>query len=152
MPRTKGALNKKVGKAPEQLDADVVAWAKAEVIRLFDAGEIEDLSSASEKVGVSKLKLYSWRKADKAWRLLLDQAREPTADRLLKEIMVDTMPNGKPVSMPYITARLFVIKQIRPSYREAWKFVVEDSSVMQHLAELKRLATKEKPTEEKKTE
>jgi len=148
--RPLGSKNKPKAKPKELYDDDVVKWAKAETLRLFDAGEIDDLSEASEKVGVSKLTLYSWRKGDKTWRNSLDQAMQPMVDRLLREIMVDTMPDGKTVNMPYITARLFVIKRYRPEFREAYRFVMEDSRVMEHLEALKKLATqskKEKPAE-----
>lgn len=144
MGRTPGALNKPKADDKEQFSSEVVAWAKAEVIRLFDAGEIDDLSSASEHVSVSKLKLYAWRKADKAWREALNQAEEPIADRMLEEILADTMPNGKPISMPYVTARLFRIKKIRPQFRDAYRFVVEDSRVLEHLEALKKLAAQGK--------
>lgn len=144
MARTKGAKNKKVGKAPEQLDSEVVVWAKAEILRLFDTGTIEDLSSASEHVGVSKLTLFAWRKADKKWRDSLTQAKQPIVDRMLREILADTMPNGKTVNMPYITARLFFIKRYRPEFREAYRFVMEDSRVLEHLEALKKLAAENK--------
>jgi len=146
--RPKGSPNKPKAKPKEQYSPEVVVWAKAEVLRLFDAEQIDSLSEASEKVGVSKLTLFAWRKADKAWRNSLNQAEQPIADRLLREILVDTMPNGKTVNMPYVTARLFRIKKIRPEYRDAYKFVVEDSRVLEHLEALKRLATQNKDTKE----
>jgi len=104
--RPKGSPNKPKAKPKEQYDAETIAWAKAETLRFFDKGEIDDLSEAAEKVGVSKLTLYAWRKADKKWREALNQAEQPIADKLLKEILADTMPNGKPISMPYVTARI----------------------------------------------
>lgn len=149
MGRKPGSKNKPKPDDLEQFDDETVAWAKAEVIRLFDAGAIDDLSSASEHVGVSKLKLYAWRKSDKAWREQLNQAEQPIADRMLDEILQETV-NGKPISMPYVTARLFRIKKIRPEYRDAYRFVVEDSRVLEHLEALKKLATQTKPIEEKK--
>ena len=144
MGRTQGAKNKAKKGLDSGYATDTIAWAKSEVLRLFDAGEIDDLSEASEKVGVSKLTLYAWRKADKTWRNALDQAMQPMVDRLLQEIMVDTMPDGKTVNMPYITARLFVIKRYRPEFREAYRFVMEDSRVLEHLEALKKLATQNK--------
>ncbi len=141
MGRTPGAKNKPNIKKTEQFDPEVKAWAKAEIIRLFDADKIDDLSQASELVGVTKLALYSWRKADKTWRDLLNQAEQPIADRLLKEILVDTMPNGKTINMPYVTARLFRIKKIRPEFRDSYKFIVEDSKVIEHLEALRKLAS-----------
>jgi len=145
--RPKGSPNKPKAKPKEQYDAETIAWAKAETLRFFDKGEIDDLSEAAEKVGVSKLTLYAWRKADKKWREALNQAEQPIADKLLKEILADTMPNGKPISMPYVTARLFRIKKIRPEFRDSYKFVVEDSKVLEHLQALKDLATQSKQEE-----
>lgn len=145
--RPPGAKNKPKPKSKEQYSPEVVLWAKTETLRLFDAGEIDSLSEASEKVGVSKLTLYAWRKSDKKWRESLNQAEQPIADRMLKEILVDTMPNGKAISMPYVTARLFRIKKIRPEYRDAYKFVVEDSRVLEHLEALKKLAIQTKQEE-----
>ncbi len=149
MARTPGAKNKPNIKKTEQFDPEVKVWAKAEIIRLFDMGKIDDLSQASELVGVTKLALYSWRKSDKTWRDLLNQAEQPIADRLLKEILVDTMPNGKTINMPYVTARLFRVKKIRPEFRDSYHFVVEDSKIIEHLEALKALAKQEKPKEEK---
>lgn len=143
MPRTPGAKNKPKKLPDSSYDSGTIAWAKAEVLRLFDAGTIDDLSAASEHVGVSKLTLYAWRKSDKAWRQALNQAEQPIADRMLKEILQETV-NGKNISMPYVTARLFRIKKIRPEYRDAYKFVVEDSRVLEHLEALKKLATQNK--------
>lgn len=141
--RPKGSLNKPKPKKKELYDPEVVLWAKAETLRLFDASEIDDLSEAAEKVGVSKLTLYAWKKADKKWRDSLNQAEQPIADRLLREILQETV-NGKAISMPYVTARLFRIKKIRPEYRDAYKFVIEDSRVLEHLEALKKLATENK--------
>lgn len=121
---------------------EVVKNIKLDILKLFDNGTIENLSDASEHTGVSKLMLYSWRKSDKAWRDALNQAEEPIADRLLQEILADTMPNGKTISMPYVTARLFRVKKIRPEYRDAYHFVVDDSKALEHLEALRALAGK----------
>lgn len=144
--RPPGSKNLPKPKEKELYDSEVVLWAKAETLRLFDAGEIDSLSEASEKVSVSKLTLYAWRKADKKWRDSLNQAEQPIADRLLREILQETV-NGKAISMPYVTARLFRIKKIRPEYRDAYKFVVEDSDVLKHLEALRKLATETKQEE-----
>jgi len=146
MPRPKGAKNKP--KRPEMLDEhfkpDDIVWLKQEAIRLFDEGEVENLSQAAVKLGVSKLKLYAWRRKDSTWKEQIDEARQLVADKLIEEIQQPTV-NGKGITMPYVTARLFLIKEIRPEYRDSYKFIVEDSKVKEHLAAIRKLGENKQP-------
>lgn len=147
--RPKGSKNKEkiIRTKPEMLDEhfkpDDIIWLKQEVIRLFDEGEVETLSQAGEILGVSKLKLYSWRRKDESWREQIAEARQLIADKLIEEIQQPVV-NGKNISMPYVTARLFLIKEIRPEYRDSYKFVVEDSKTKEHLDAIRKMAEKNK--------
>jgi len=124
------------------LDAEIVA-IKTNVIELMDSGQVSNLSQAAEKLSMSKMKLYWWKYVDPEWTKRLDQVNQLIADRLEKEIE-EALIEGKPITMPYVTARIFRLKALRPDkYRDNFRFEVVDGKMMQLLMELKKAGQEE---------
>ena len=88
--------------------------------------------------------MYAWRKRDEEWAKLLTNADQIIVDKLEEELS-QMIVNGKMITMPYIVARMFRLKALRPEkYRDKFKLDVVDSNLLDILKEL-RSRGKEKP-------
>jgi hypothetical protein len=140
--RPKGVKNKKSQILVDETPLDIILRSKRETLNLFDRREVDNISQAAEKLGVSKLRMHAWRRADPEWAKQLEVAEELIADELEVELRACKNP-------AQVTALIFRLKGIRPQkYRDNFKFEVENPRVQEILAEIKRLgaATASLPT------
>ncbi len=129
-----------------------VLLAKSAIIQLLETRQVETLSDAADRSNIPKLLAYKWRRNDLEWASLLKEAGEITADRIENEIL-STEVNGKPISMPYVLARMFRLKALRPQlYKERYPINVEDSKMVDLLTEIKKIGQKQLPAATKETE
>jgi len=144
---------KKTGRKPNSTkiqehlrDAEIIA-VKNQIIELMDSEQVSNLSQAAKILGISKLKLYGWRQKDSEWSRLLEQANQIRADRLEQEIeQAIVEETGKPITMPYVMARFFRLKSIRPEkYRDNFKFELVDGRMKQLLEDLKTVGQEPPP-------
>jgi hypothetical protein len=126
----------KPGRAKYQEDKtpdDEKLRIKYQIVEMLDSRVVDNLSQAADMLGISRLRLYQWKRRDSEWADLLNLADELIADDLEQRIA-----NVKTV--PECTSLIFRLKALRPDkYRDNYKFDVRDSRVLEHLAELKKL-------------
>ncbi len=95
-------------------DAEV-AQLKQSVINLYDKGRARTLSEAADALKLSKVMLFGWRKLDPVWASLLDEVEGVFADELEAQLL------DVELKMPQIIARMFLLKKIRPRYRDTYR-------------------------------
>ncbi len=133
---------------PEATKPETIIMHKTAIIQLLETKQAENLSDAAEILGIPKLTVYKWRRTDLEWAALIKEAGEIVADRLENELLASEV-NGKPISMPYVLARMFRLKAIRPQlYKEKYPINVEDSKMVDLLTEIKKMG--QNPSSEKK--
>ncbi len=127
---------------PESTKAAKVLATKTAIIQLLETRQAENLSDAADMLGISKLQTYRWQRNDLEWAATVKAAGEIIADRLENELLASEV-NGKPISMPYVLARMFRLKAIRPAlYKEKYPINVEDSKMVDLLNEIKKIGQK----------
>lgn len=100
---------------------------------------IDNLSQAADQLGVSKTRLYQWRRNDLDWAKQLDLIDELIADELEVELRNCHIP-------AQITPLIFRLKALRPQkYRDNYHFEVENPKVQELLTEIKRLGNPDAP-------
>jgi len=98
MARPKGIKNrpgsKKPGRKPgctspvlPQYRDEEVRRFKERILELFESGEAENLSQAADRIGVSKIRVYGWRKADRQWCEDLSLVSLLIADKYEQELL-----------------------------------------------------------------
>jgi len=126
-------------KIVESMPVAEIISTKLKILEMFDNREIDNLSQAGNKLGLSKTRLYRWKEKDKFWSEQINQAKELIADELEQELK-----NHDGRFMPYVTTRIFMLKALRPNmYRDNAKLDVTDSKLTALLEELKALTVKE---------
>lgn len=150
--RPKGSPNRpggvKPGRKPGQInypqmkDAAIIE-AKGKIIALLDEGHIRNLSQAARLLGLSPMQLYSWKRNDIKWAEQVGHTDQLIADRLEEELE-QALVEGKTISMPYVTARIFRLKALRPKiYKDNFKLEVSDVSMKTLLTDLRNLGKQE---------
>lgn len=123
--------------APER-----VVELKLDIIDLLEEEKAETLSGAAKILGLNKLRVHAWRRNDKEFASMVDAAQEVIADRLEEELN-PFIVQGKIINYPYVMARIFRLKALRPhKYRDNYKFDIENSNLTDLLTDLKRLGQK----------
>ena len=82
---------------------------KQRVLDMMDAREVDNLSQAARRLGVSPSSLYQWKQADPEWGRQTEQVWNIIADEL--EEQLDAYEGRW---MPYVTARIVRLKALRP--------------------------------------
>ncbi len=95
-------------------DVEVVK-IKQSIIDLYDKRRVRTLSEAADCLHISKLLLFSWRRSDPVWAARLNEAENIFADELEAQLL------DVELKMPQIIARMFLLKKIRPNYRDTYR-------------------------------
>jgi len=119
-----GTKSKLVKYKPEQ-----VVRFKMLILDKLESGEAFTLSEAANQIGIMPVRAYSWSKYDPDFREMIALARQVRADRLEMEL---TNSNN-------IVAKIFILKGLRPEFRENYKVEVSDTRFVDLLEELRRL-------------
>ncbi len=132
----------------EMLTAPQIVALKEKVLLLFDKGEIVNLSEAAGKLGISPLKLQWWKQSDPDWSAEVDTAYQLRVDKLVEELLqptirVDAKGGDKMITMPYVVARIFLLKSLDPKrFREGYSLDLGNSKMAAVLEELRNLGKK----------
>ena len=114
-------------------------WLKRRVLELIETRQAKNLSQAGRILNIPKLQLYALKRHDKEWAEAISMCDELLADELEEELQ-ELFVNGKLISMPIITARIFMLKALRPKkFRDNAKPIDENNQLVSLLGELKRL-------------
>jgi len=115
---------------PQYKDEEIRQF-KAQINELFEKGEVENLSQAADRIGVSKMRAYSWLKADAQWAEDIKLGLEVVADKYEEELL-------KPeLKKPQVTALIFMLNGMRPEkYRDSYKLVAPNLKLEALLAKL----------------
>ena len=134
---------------PHLKDAEIID-AKIKVLALLENGAAKHLTECADILGLSRTQMYFWKQSDTQWAKEIELTDQITADRLEKEIE-QAIVEGKAISMPYVTARIFRLKALRPEkYKENYKFEVTDANMKQLLTDLRNLGKSEPKKEAEK--
>lgn len=115
---------------------------KKQILELLDACEARTIKEAANKVGISPSSVYYWCETDKAFARQVHQRKNVLADKLIVELL-DADPDSK---MPFITAKIFLIKGLKPEFRDSHKIIeLKDEKTRAILEELQKLAKKQQP-------
>ena len=123
---------RKVGKSRPP---EVVLQLKEEILAIIDLGVAETLADAARKAGVSPSEAWSWASTDEKFMRRYQQAREVVADRIEAELLQSNN----------VIAQIFMLKGLRPQYRDNYKLTVTDDRTKAILEELRRLAKEQEP-------
>ena len=115
-------------------DKQVVEY-KDEIIRLLDTLECKTISEAARKCGISPNLPYHWEQNDESFREHLGQTKKVLADSLIDDLL-KTDDTSK---MPHVIAKMFLIKGLRPEFRDNYKILELKSTKASEL--LKELRT-----------
>jgi len=136
---TEKTLNQ--AKLVEKLPGKEIIRLKEEILKLLDSGAVKTVSAAARKAGVSPTKAWGWLQTDDSFRDQARQAQKVLADGLIEELL----QLDKDAKMPWVTARIFLIKGMQPEFRDNYRIVeFKDQRALALLEELRRLG-KEKP-------
>ena len=131
---------KSPSKLPEMYSLKQIGEWKKKIIDILDSGAATTLTGACELLDISPTRAAIWRRRDETWRELLGEAEQRLADKLEQELLEPEI-GGKPINMAYVTARIFLLKGIRPNkYRDNFKINVDDSKTKEILEELRSLS------------
>lgn len=150
MTRPKGSLDKQPRKerisAPSvstRHTADQTLEYKLQIIRLLENGEIFTLTAAAQALGISAATVQYWANRDEEFAESVKLAKEVLADQL--EVKLAAHSNFIP--------QMFMLKGIRPWYRDNYKVpptTSEAKELLQQLVALGKQAVKEEIIEETK--
>ena len=120
-----------------------VIKAKIAIISLFESGQVHTMTGAARLLGISPLAVYGWKRRDLKWAESIEQVDQIIADKLEEELE-QALVMGKVISMPYVTARIFRLKALRPKkYKDNFKLEVTDVSMKNLLTDLRNLGKQE---------
>jgi len=122
---------------------------KLRVIALLCTGGHPTLRSAARVVempdgstGIAATTLHNWKALDKNFAAEVKLAKEVVADYLEEKLLGDRNT----------VAAIFMLKGIRPEYRDNAKLIVEDGKTQELLAELRKLGADQKAELPKESE
>lgn len=122
-------LAKQSLEAFKPIPSEQVAGLKAEILNVLDMGIAETLSDAARRLAIRPSQAHNWLATDDNFRKLYNQAREVLADRLERELL----------SSDNVIAKIFLLKGLRPQYRDNFHVDITDNRTRELLDELRRL-------------
>lgn len=138
--------NTKLG---EVLTDKQIQGYKKQILGLLDACEARTIKEAANKLEISPSGVYYWCETDKAFARQVHQRKNVLADKLIVELL-DADPDSK---MPIITAKIFLIKGLKPEFRDSHKIIeLKDEKTRAILEELQKLARKQPKLEKEAPE
>ena len=136
MARPKGSLNKTSSKLPPY-KPDQILKLKVKILQVLLECKATTIRSAAILLHIPPVRAHHWAKDDKDFGEMIRMVREVRADLLEEELAVD----------PNVIAKIFLLKGLRPMYRDSYKVELTNENLENLLKEL-RDSTKPKDTEE----
>lgn len=126
-------------KLPQLKDEEVRKY-KEEILNLLDTLQCFTISDAAKTLGLSPSQVYLWNTTDEDFKGRCGHAEEVLADEVQKRLLeVSTEQRN----MAYVTANVFLLKGLRPKYKDSWRIVEPpDVEAKAFLAELVALGKK----------
>ncbi len=119
---------------------------KGQIISLIEREKAYTLTEAADQLGLPKTRVHQWHKADKEFAALVDTVEQIKADRLEKEL-------AQHAGQGMVIAKMFLLKKLRPEYRENAKIEFSSEPLERLLKELKEVGQpKPAPVETKSKE
>jgi len=110
---------------------------KRNVLDLFETTMCTTLSEAATKLGLSKYKVYKWKRDDSEFVAELQIAKELVADQLEQELL-------KAEKMAEVTARIFLLNGLRPGTYKGTNISIENPRLEKLLEEITKAGKKRK--------
>ena len=123
---------------PIEYTRDQIAELKKQIILLFENRKALTLSQAADKLGIYKTQVYHWVTRDEEFAAQLHQIEQIQADDWVQALQDNEL------KMPQVIALMFLIKKIRPEYRDSYRRVeVVDPDFNRTLQELREAGAKQ---------
>ena len=137
--RTKGIPNRPGSKKPgpkpqytkDRYTPDQIRSLKETILELLEAELALNVTDAARQLNVNPARVYGWFKADPVWKALIAATDDVKADSLEKKL----------TESKNVIAFMFLLKKIRPEYRENYHIDVTADPMRKLLEELKNAGT-----------
>jgi len=134
----------------EKYTPEQIRKFKENILDILEARTADTLSDACKQISVKPTKAYDWMKHDRAFKNRVNAVKEVIADEIFKQLLHIEYSNN---SKPSITALIFLLKGLRPEFRDTFKIIEEkDQKTRELLEELRKMSRQEKKDDNKTTE